>query len=443
MNNRHFLFLQGPTSPFFSKLGDRLLSEGAGVSKINFNMGDRVYWRNKPADAFRQHVEQLPAFLEKTIEQKGITDIIMLGDTRPVNAAALRFQTSHNVRCQVFEEGYFRPRWLTLEEGGINGFSKLPKCPEWYKSVADTLDPLTENDTIANPILLLGYHEIGYHAPNLLNPLFYPGYSTHRPYISGVELAGWGARFSKMPFYERKDKVTIDELLASKQPYYILPLQLDSDSQIQTHSPFNSMAEVIQTTMASFAAHAPKDTLLVIKNHPLDTGFVSFKKIIQKLERSLGLVGRTLYLESGHLPTLLDHTQGVITINSTVGTSALFHKCRLITLSDPIYNLHGLTAQCSLDEFWTDTAKPDMALFKAFQRTVIHTTQIYGGFYSKKGINAGVDSATERFYLPESPLEQLLKVFPPKTPRDSAPTPASESEAQAPTHPKVRSPLAV
>ncbi len=419
MQKRNFLFLQGPTSPFFSKLGDRLLAAGAGVFRINFCVGDAVYWRNKQAWKYRASADNLPEFIEKKVINYGITDIIMLGDTRPVNAPAINIGERHNVRVHVFEEGYFRPRWLTLEEGGINGHSRLPKCPQWYRRIAPELSPIDNGETISNPVLLLGMHEIGYHAPNLLNPLLYPGYKTHRPYISGVELAGWGARFAKMPLLERFDAKTIEQLLSNQTPYFILPLQLDSDSQIQTHSPFDSMADVIRTTLTSFAKHAPVDSLLVIKNHPLDTGFVNFKKLILQLEDSLGIKGRTLYLESGHLPTLLDHCQGVITINSTVGTSALFHKCRTLALADPIYNIPGLTAQCSLDEFWTDTEYPDQKLFQYFQRAVIQLTQINGGLYSQKGISTGVESAYQRLLLSESPLQAMLRRFPVQPPSES------------------------
>jgi len=412
VKNRNFLFLQGPTSPFFSELGDRLLAADAGVFRINFCVGDAIYWRKKHAWNYRANVDNLPEFIEQKVVSHGITDIIMLGDTRPVNAPAIKIGKHHNLRVHVFEEGYFRPRWLTLEEGGINGHSELPKCPQWYRTIASELNQIESGDTIANPVLLLGMHEIGYHTPNILNPLLYPGYQTHRPYISGIELAGWGARFAKMPFLERRDAKTIEQLLAQKTPFYILPLQLDSDSQIQTHSPFDSMVDVITTTLNSFAEHAPKDSLLVIKNHPLDTGFVDFKKLIQQLEHALGIVGRTRYLESGHLPTLLDHCQGVITINSTVGTSALFHKCRTLALADPIYNIPGLTAQCSLDDFWTDTHYPDQQLFQLFQRAVIQLTQVNGGLYSDKGISTGVEAAYQRLLLEQSPLHTMLERFP-------------------------------
>jgi capsular polysaccharide export protein len=122
-----------------------------------------------------------------------------------------------------------------------------------------------------------------------------------------------------------------------------------------------------------------------------------------------------VYLESGHLPTLLNHCEGLVTVNSTVGNSALIHNCRTLTLSDPIFNLPGLTAQCTLDQFWQDSDKPDSKLFKLFRNTVIHTTQINGGFYSESGITLGVEEAIKRLEMPICPLEKLLEQYPPST----------------------------
>ena len=412
MKNRRFLFLQGPTSPFFSKLGDALIQAKAHVFRINFNSGDYAYWRNKPSWQFRDKASALPEYLRKKVLDYGITDIIMVGDTRPVNAPAVPLSKELGLRLHIFEEGYFRPDWLTLEEEGINGFSRLPKEANWYLETARDISPTPTTQSVSNPITLLALHEIGYHLPGLLNPIFYHGYKTHRPAISGLELAGWGARFAKMPWYEKRDKHTIHHFLSNKEPFYLLPLQLDSDSQIQVHSDITSMSDLIHTVVDSFTEYAPQDALLVIKNHPLDTGFTDFAAIIKQLSKEKNIEGRILYLESGSLPALLDACEGVVVVNSTVGITALAHQCRTLALGQAIYDMPGLTAQCSLDAFWHDTIYPDPQLFDAFQKIVIHATQINGGFYSSNGIRIGVNSAMERLQANRSPLEVLLTSYP-------------------------------
>jgi capsular polysaccharide export protein len=406
---RSFLFLQGCTSPFFGRLADKLANRGHAVSRINFNVGDAVYWGSRPAWNFRDGVESLPAFLEERIRAASISDVVMLGDTRPVHLPVPAIASSFGVRVHVLEEGYFRPNWLTLECGGINGNSPLPRDPDWYRRVGPGLPDLGDGEPVSNPVALLALDEAIYHLPNLANPLLFPGYRTHRPFISGVEFFGWGRRFARLPLHQRADKARIAALISGPDPFFLLPLQLDSDTQITVHSPFATMAEVIEAVMKSFATYAEPVARLVIKNHPLDTGLFDYARLVRGLELRFDVAGRVHYLEAGHLPTLLAHARGVVTVNSTVGTSALFHRRPTIALGKATYGLPGLTFQGPLDRFWRDSVAPDVDLFRAFRRTVIHAAQVNGGFYTRDGIALGVENCLRMLEPDQSPLEQLLR----------------------------------
>jgi capsular polysaccharide export protein len=405
---RSYLFLQGCTSPFFGRLADRLLSRGHAISRINFNAGDAVYWGSRPAWNFRDSVEALPGFLEERMQKAKVTDVIMLGDTRPIHLPVPAVAARLGARVHVMEEGYFRPNWLTLERDGINGNSRLPRDPDWYRHVGARLADPGDGRPVGNPVGLLALDEMIYHLPNLANPLLFPGYRTHRPHISGIEFAGWGRRFARLPFRQRLDKAHIERLAARPQPFYLLPLQLDSDSQLTVHSPFRTIAEVIETVMKSFARNAPADARLVIKNHPLDTGLVDHARLIDELERRFDLKERILYLETGHLPTLLASARGVVTVNSTVGTSALVHGRPTISLGKAVYDLQGLTFQGPLDAFWREGRAPDAGLFRAFRNTVIHVAQVNGGFYSREGIALAAENCLRMLEPDRSPLEELL-----------------------------------
>lgn len=406
---RRYLFLQGCESPFLTRLGDRLRSAGHAVHRIHFNAGDAVYWGRRPAWSFKDRVEALPAFLEPLFERYGFTDVVLLGDTRPVHAAALPVARACGARVQVLEEGYFRPNWLTLEEGGVNGYSPLPRDPDWYREAARLVPRYGEGERVANPTALRALHELGYHLPNALNPVLYPGYRTHRPHVSPVELFGWARRFARLPFHERRDRRTIKRLLSGHGPLFLLPLQLDSDSQMRVHSPFGGVSALLERVIASFAAHAPGNGRLVIKNHPFDTGLTDFGRQARALARDHGVADRVDYLETGHLPTLLDVAAGVVTVNSTVGTSALVHRVPLIAMGDAIYNLPGLTFQGPIDRFWRDSTPPDRRLFLAFRDTVIHVSQVNGGFYSSRGIALGTEQCVERMTRDETPLQELVR----------------------------------
>lgn len=405
---RSFLFLQGVCSPFFARLADRLRADGHRVFKINFNCGDLAYWGGRPATAFRETLDRLPGFLEDTFRATGTTDIVLFGDRRPVHLPAVERATRNGIRVHVFEEGYFRPHWVTLERGGVNNHSLLPRDPAWYRSVGERLPDYGDGEPFLSPFRLRAGHDVLYHLAGALNPLLFPHYRTHAPVVAPIEYAGYGRRFALMPMYRRRAAATIDSLFAGTAPFYLLPLQLNSDAQIRDHSPFADMSGVMEFVMASFAAHAPAGARLVIKNHPLDMGLVDYPAVIRSLETRCGLAGRIDYLESGDLEALLRRARGVVTVNSTVGGLALGLACPTIALSDPIYNLAGLTFSGSLDQFWQERILPDAELYRCFRNTVIHATQINGGFYSDTGIELAVRNAVPSLTAERSRLEELL-----------------------------------
>jgi len=405
---RSFLFLQGVCSPFFARLADQLVSDGHRVHKVNFNGGDAAYWRGRKAWSFRGKVDELEGYLEKKYHSAAITDVILFGDRRPVHRPAIETAVRLGIRVHVYEEGYFRPFWVTLEREGVNGHSLLPRDPDWYRRVGRILPELAEPESFSSPFRIRAFHDVRYHIASALNPLLYPGYRSHSPVAAPIQYIAYGRRFALLPMLRQQDIKEVHFLVGNRIPFYLLPLQLNSDAQIRDHSRFSDMAGVMEYVLESFARNSPPDSRLVIKNHPLDTGLVNYPRIIKALEQRFDIAGRTIYLESGDLNTLLDHANGVVTVNSTVGSQALVQHCPTMALSDPIYNLPGLTFQGTLDDFWSRCQRPDPELLHCFRATVIHTTQVNGGFYCEKGIRLAVRNSLRLLEPDRSPLEELL-----------------------------------
>jgi len=408
---RRFLFLQGVASPFFPRLADHLAAQGHAVTRINFCAGDVLYWGRRPAWNYRGDIDGLHDYLDARFSEHGFSDIVLFGSRRPVHRPAIRIAETAGSRVHVFEEGYLRPNWLTLERGGVNGDSPLPRDPAWYLEIAPTLPSRIEGEPARSDIRVRAAHDLAYHAANSLNPLLFRGYRAHRPYTAPIEYLGWIRRFSTLPRRRRIDRQCIDALIAGAARYYLLPLQLNGDTQITTHSRYGGMPELIDTVLHSFAAHAPDQARLVIKNHPLDTGLVPYADQIDGLAAELGISGRVRYLESGDLDALITHAQGVITVNSTVGMAALAQGCPVTALGTAIYDLPGLTFQGRLDDFWADRSRPDAVLFQAFRDTVIHTTQVNGDLYTGPGIAQALGGC-DRLLAEQSPLEGLLMRYP-------------------------------
>jgi capsular polysaccharide export protein len=194
---------------------------------------------------------------------------------------------------------------------------------------------------------------------------------------------------------------------------------LNSDAQIRTHSTFSSIANMLATVLKSFAKYANDDSLLVIKNHPFDTGLINYKHIIQKLCYEYNIkFDRVLYIENGHTPTLIKYAKGVVLVNSTVGMSALFHERPTIALGEAIYNLPNLTYQKSLDKFWLNLYKPDIRLYRKLELFLMENNQINGNFYTNKGINMTIKGSLKilnlNYYLPLSDAVNTLIISPAK-----------------------------
>lgn len=407
-DKRSFLFLQGPCSPFFAYLADHLRSLGHTVHKINFNSGDVVYWAPRKAYYFRDELSALPGFFETFWLKHAITDQILFGDCRPVHKPAINRAESFGIRTHVFEEGYFRPFWITLEREGVNSHSLLPRDPDWFRDVGKRLPAPVAPSAFQSPFSIRALHDVLYNVAGLSNPVFFHRYKRHAPDPAMLEYAGYIKRFLKLKLMKSQDNENIAQLLRRKTMFYLLPLQLSCDTQITHHSNFANMVEVIEQVMQSFSRHAPSTAWLVIKIHPLDAGLFNYDKAIQQLAPYYNLTGRVLYLQSGDLNLLLKYAAGTVTVNSTVGGLALSLNCPTIALADPIYNLPGLTFQGGLDAFWADASRPDAELFRCYSKTIIHTTQINGGFYCRQGIIMAIRH-TDRFLVTDkSPLEALL-----------------------------------
>jgi capsular polysaccharide export protein len=91
------------------------------------------------------------------------------------------------------------------------------------------------------------------------------------------------------------------------------------------------------------------------------------------------------YIHDLHLPTLLNHTKGVVVINSTVGLSGLIHMRPVINCGNAIYDIEGLTYQNGLDTFWKEALShmPDEKLLNKFLSHLIDCSQINGNFYKR------------------------------------------------------------
>lgn len=410
--SRNFLLLQGPAGSFFARLGARLRGNGDRVFRIHFNGGDRLFWRGGGAEDYPGGAAQWPEFLGERLTRWGITDVVLFGDCRPLHRSAVRIARLRGIRVHVFEEGYLRPNWLTLELNGVNRHSPLPREPEWYREAARELPPWNPGIAVPSSFPRRAAADVVYNLATLLLGARYPGYRTHKPWHPLKEYRAGARRFFGKPAARQRAARAAERLLAGTRPYHLFPLQLETDSQIRFHSGFGSMAPAIDSVIGSFASHAQPEALLVVTEHPLDTGTFDLGEVTRVQAAAHGVGDRVLFLQGGSPEHLLCGSRGVVTVNSTIGLLALSFGLPVKVLGHAIYDMPGLSCQKPLDRFWSGGTPPDNCLFDCFRRVLAARAQINGGLYSAAGLELAAETAAQRLCaapLP-TPATALLPV---------------------------------
>ncbi|WP_349605120.1 capsular biosynthesis protein [Cupriavidus sp. DF5525] len=373
------LMLQGPNGPFFARLKKMLQAAGTQVWKINFNGGDELFFPGKATIRFRHPMPMWESFLRSVLTRLSIDAVVVFGSARRQHRIAARVAQSLGIAFWVFEEGYVRPDYITLERGGVNADSPL---------AAVALDDLPVLASIArrrrfqHAFSKMAWYSFWYFAGGMARAKQYPDYRHHKPF--GVhEIALWLRAAARKHWYLRLEQPIAARLLSDAHPpFFLVALQVYNDAQIRVHSPWRRMEDFIEWTMFSFAQYASSETMLVIKHHPMDRGHTDYAACIAECSRRYDLEGRVAYIHDVHLPSLLQRCDGVVTVNSTTGLQALHHRAPVITLGRCFYDKPGLTYQGSLDDFWRNPTPVDMGAYRRFRNYLVRVSQINSSFYA-------------------------------------------------------------
>ena len=377
------LLLQGPMGGFFARFANFLRSGGAQVKKINFNGGDWLFYRGADTTNYRGTMEAWPEYISRFLLESKINKIFLFGDCRYYHREAIKAARDNGIEVYVFEEGYIRPNYVTLEKGGVNGFSSLSRVPDFYavqsfdESEPTTLPAQTSFRRMA--FAAMAYYLAG----AFLRPYFW-NYEHHKSFSVLRKGTRWCKSGIRKLFYARRDARWTRRLAGElSKRYFLVPLQVHSDAQVTHHSSYKCIEDFIREVVASFDRYASQDAVLVFKHHPMDRGGRHYGRLIKSLCKRCGNWERVIYAHEIHLPTALDNARGVVVINSTVGLSALLHDAPVKAMGDAIYDMPGLTFQRSLDEFWNDPGGVDQLLLRSFRNHVIYTSQLNGSFFGR------------------------------------------------------------
>jgi capsule polysaccharide modification protein KpsS len=353
VKGKRILLLQGPNGPFFRRLYAELSAAGARVDKVNLNAAEALYFVGRPSIPFKGRAEDWPAFVRELIARQNYDLCFLFGDCRPYHAAAKPILEASGVRVFVFEDGYLRPDFLTVERSGVNGRSNSRNQLPELEGVVSPPDP----EHVPHPFGWSVLHTIVNSLAVTLGALLYPHYRHHRDVNTARQAMLW-ARSGLRHFYYRLREKRWEEHFRTDldKQYFLVGLQVHNDYQVK-NSKYDDVEDFIVEVFESFARSGPKDVRLVFKHHPADRAYRDYARLIGMLERLHGLEGRVVYVHDVHLPTLLKHARGTVVINSTIGWSSLHHRTPVFTMDDTIYGFFGLSAPGTLDEFWNRPPK--------------------------------------------------------------------------------------
>ncbi len=397
---RRVLLLQGPSSFFFSRLGDALAARGAEVRRLHLCPGDWLFWRRGGGALYRGRARDWPADVARFMERERITDLALLGDNRPAHREAISEAHRLGVRVHHAELGYFRPDWLTLEPEGAGAHSRFPRDPEAIRALA-AAHPVAAPDgakLYRSSFAAYAAMDVAWNMSNLaLGWALTPGYRRHQTWHPLAEYGGFLLKMTRGGARRRRAERIAAEWIAAEGPLFLLPLQLRTDYQIRVHGPDADLRETVRRVVGSFAAHAPADARLLVKEHPMDNGLTPWRRIVA--EAAGAAADRVETIDGGDLDALVARSAGVVTVNSTVGLGALAAGRPVKTLGAAIFDVPGMTDPQPLESFWASPTPPDPDLTRDFVRALTWATQLRGGF-DGEGVRPGAEAMAERILEP-------------------------------------------
>lgn len=389
---------------FHRELGSRLKEQGWRVGHISLCAGDWLFWHGADSCSYRGRFGKWAAFFRDYCRQHAATHLILLGENRRYHAEAIAVAQDLGMHIWVNDFGYLRPDWITFERDGMSGASRFPRTPAAIRELAAKIPGNSAQEHFPEGARAMVVRDLAYNVANLLGVWAYPFYrrSDRRPHtLVYTPASAW--RLLGNHLRQGRAKRTVARLIANPQTFFLFPLQLSFDFQIVAYSPFRDLREAIDLVLTSFARAAAPDALLIVKEHPWDPGLPNAERHTRQRAAHLGAAARVVYLRGGALDRLLAKTQGVVTVNSTVGLQALQQGVPLFVLGQAIYDVPELVDKArdgqdcgqALDAFWRQPRGPDAQLTEDFVRALAHI-QVHGGYFSQVGRQTAVQEAASR-----------------------------------------------
>jgi len=399
LEGKNILLLQGPVGGFMARLGIFLAEQGCNVRKIDFNAGDSFFSRGLDVLRFSGGLAEWKVFFNDYLESNPVDLIVAFGSERPVHKAAREVADAFRLPLCCLEEGYIRPGYITAEMGGNNDNSPLAgRLPD-----ADWKIPVNVSD--AKDFKSFSRFSVKSATYYCVRSFFTFGRSKelyHRRFSPPLECFHWVRNFYRRFTGEVRNYRVIEKLLEHHDKrFYLVPLQVAADANLQRAAMGWNSRRVIAESIASFSKAAPSNTRLVFKVHPLERGHCDYVPYIEEMAAEYGVADRVAVIDIGSMGLLARHCAGMITINSTSGLSAIFHGVPLLLIGKALYANSEL-AMCAngepdFDCFWSNGFVAPAALRRRYIEWLRESCLVHGDFYSEEGIEIACTGLATKF----------------------------------------------
>lgn len=272
------------------------------------------------------------AFLRDFLMQEKIDFIVMHNDLRWQHALAVYVCKQQDIKYLITERGLFRPNTTTVEFQGVNAYSSLPVNIDFYDSII-TKDFSFKKYSISKfKHLQINLKFVIFLCLNSLGGILKINTQLANKRYSLVDYA---SLFLKQRNYF-KNKLSVP--LPKK--YIFIPLQVNTDTQVLVHSGYENIQAFISHVEKTFY-DGQNNVSLVFKPHPMDKG----------IEYTFD--SRSIVVDSD-TKKLIQGSEFIITINSTVGFEAIQHYKVVIVLGEAFYKIPKLCVASSIQSFKKD-----------------------------------------------------------------------------------------
>ncbi len=375
------LFLVGPIGNFFSRLSNYFEKNNVKTYKINFPLYEYGFSK-KSKIKYSNDISEFKEFLEETIIKKKIKHIFMYGNVLIPHKQALTLcaeldRKGYLVNSHIFELGYLRPNFVTLEDKGVNYTSSFIINRDFYEKQSSYESfpvPIKQRFRIRKIWKLISFVN---HCFKNYKIVEFEHKLQPKPIYLWFQLKGFFLKFF-YKIFEKKLKINS----FSTGAFFLVILQVETDSQILKGSKFENNNEFIYKVIKNFSDAKLKNTKLVFKHHPRDRGYNNYLKFIKNVSREFNISDKVSYIHDFPLSKIFRNNfcKGTVLINSTVGYQSLFHSVPIKALGISPYNIEGLAHQENLVSFFKHPKKVEKLLFNKFYKYILENSQINGNF---------------------------------------------------------------